>query len=123
MESGRPSENHGQPLIDSAFTSPAHGSAYQFPVPQIPHQQFQLGLGNLPLQGFGQLSNPYLTAPVPQFVSTFGSQASIATAAQLQRFQQLLTFQQQGYTIPPGPPSEENAATANAAEVTPGSCS
>ena len=118
MESDRPQAQQGLPLSDSAFPSSAHSSASQFPVPQISPQQFQLGLGNFPLQGFGQLSNPYLTATVPQFAPSFGSQASIATAAELQRYQQLLTFQSQAYTEP-RPPSEENAATANTAEATP----
>ena len=118
MESDQPQDQQGLPHSDSAFLSSARSSANQFLVPQASLQPFQLGLGNLSLQSFGQFANPYLTAHLPQLSTTFGSHAGISATAEFQRYQQLLSQQPPVYTVPPGPPSEEDAAAANTAEIT-----
>ena len=118
MENDQPQDHQGLPHSHSAFLSSARSSANPFLVPQASLQQLQLGLGGLPFQSLGQSINPYLTANLPQFPATFGSYASIAATAGFQRYQQLL-HQPQAYTVPPEPPSEEDAAAVNTAEATP----
>ena len=84
-------------------------------VPQVPFlPQLQLGLGGFPPQppqGYVQQVNPYLTAGVPQLPVIRGSYASIAGSPSLQGFQQFVQ-QLPPYTVPPGPPSEDNTAAA-----------
>ena len=121
MENEQQQDQQGLPGNNSALPSSANCPAGPFLVPQASLQEFQLGLGGFPPQppqSFGQQVNPYLTAGLPQLSANLGSYASIASTTGLQGFQQLL-HSLPAFTIPPGPPSEENAATASTAAAVP----
>ena len=114
MENEQQQGQQGLPGNNCAVPSSANCPAGPVLVSRVPFlQQLQLGLGELPPQppqSFVQQVNPYLTAGVPQLPANLGSYASFAGTSGLQGFQQIL-HPLSAFTIPPGPPSEENAGT------------
>ena len=118
MENEQQQGQQDLPGNNSALPSSANCPAGPILVPQVPfQQQLQLGPGGFPPQppqNFGQPVSPYLTAGLPQLSASLGSYASFTGTPGLQGFHQVLQSLP-AYTIPPGPPSEENAPTASTA--------